>query len=135
MERRGLLLALLQVARPLDERGELTVWFGELAGCLTRDSAAEFRKALDRAMPDRSLVEANVTALLQVAAVASIADLREITGSGGRRVVTVDWILKIYPKQDGAPRTQRRATLRFELLRRKNGWGIAGLDNPGFFAP
>lgn len=136
MLRRSLILAFAQLPRPLDERGELTVWFGDLAAHLTQDSPGEFLAAFDRAMPRRSELEAGVHALLKVNAVASIADLREIKGEGEERKVSVDWILTLHPRQDGAPVSRRRRVLQFQLRRRKKkGWVAAGIDEPSFFAP
>lgn len=135
MQRRVFLFAFLQAPRPLSERDLLTTWFGDLAAHLTQDSPAEFLGKFERGMDGRSVLEANIAALLKVYAVGSFANVREISGDGDERTVNVDWTLSLRLKGEGATGARRRKLLEFQLRRRKKGWVVVKLSDGAFFAP
>ena len=133
--RRLLLLAFVATVVLADPRQEIYDLIGTMASGLSEANAGQFLKAFDPSMKGYADLEKNVRALVEQADVVSTIELVEDSGDDQQHSVTVDWLLQIAPKQDGAALTRRQQNVKCRLEKQKKKWRIVSLEPLEIFAP
>ena len=108
---------------------------GSVATALSAGDVPSFLAAFDRNMPRYQELAANVAALVRQADVTSSIEPQRNTGDDRERIVELDWLLEIRPKQETGPLVRRRETVRCRLEKQKKKWRIVAFEPVALFAP
>ena len=133
--RRLLLLAFVATVVLAEPRQEIYDLLGSMASGLSEGSAEQFLKAFDPSMKGYAELAKNVRALVEQSDVLSTIELVEDSGDDQQHSVTVDWLLQIGAKQDGAAVTRRQQNVKCRLEKQKKKWRIVSLEPLEIFAP
>ncbi len=135
--RRRSLLAAAACALILRADDAQDVWsvLGDAASALSEDSVAIFMSCFDPKMPGYDKLRADVTGLIQQAALHSSVEPEENTGDDKARVVEVTWTMNMVDRADSASSVRREARLTFHLEKQGKRWKITSCSPANFFAP
>jgi len=135
MTRRVLILALLATGSRADDAADVWDLLSRVAAALSEGNVVEFLKAFDPSMPGYSMLEANVTALVQHYQVGSSIEPITDEGSGPKRTLELDWFLELVEQHDPTNITRRRDKVRCVVAKMGKNWKIVSLEPLPFFAP
>jgi hypothetical protein len=133
--RRLLLLAFAASVLLADPRQEVYDLFGSMASALSEGSAGQFLKAFDPSMKGYADLAVNVRALVEQTDVLSAIELVEDSGDDQHHSVTLDWLLELKSKQDGAAVTRRQQNVKCRLEKHQKRWRIVALEPLEIFSP
>jgi hypothetical protein len=123
------------LARAADPAAEAWEVITGLAAALGRGSDVSFLSLCDPQMPGYSTLQANISALVVAADVASGIDPVRNEGDNSARDVEVDWQMRIVDRSGLDRITERRETVRCRIEKRGRGWKVVKLEPVAFFAP
>jgi hypothetical protein len=135
MTRRLLLFVPLAACMGADPAQEVWDLVSQAATSLSERNPVEFIAAFDPAMPGYDKLRADVAALLAVAEAQSSIELVSDEGDGQRRIMELDWLLKIKPDNDATSSTRRQQRVKCRMEKAGKKWRIAAFEPLSLFAP
>jgi hypothetical protein len=121
--------------RGADASREVLDLLAEVAAALSAGNAGLFLKAFDPAMAGFAKLREQVTGLVAQGALESVIDPEEDEGDGRRRVVRVDWTLRVQRGVVAANYSSREQVVTFTVEKQGRRWRIVAMEPSGFFAP
>ncbi len=135
----GLCLGLLVLALPAPadaQENSAARTLKDASRALQADSPAAFLSYFDRrAWEDYARLETYVVALISQNDLASSVQVLENRQEGEDRVLRVDWLVQISPRNGLGKVENRREILSLRLAPSKKRWKITGLAPVEFFRP
>ena len=117
-----------------DDKAGVADFLGDAAADLSSGDARAFLKHFDREMPGYAKLETEVTALVKIAGISSLAQVLEMKTSGDVILLTVDWFVELKPHGQDLANERRRELLQLRLKRAGKTWRIQTLDPQTLFA-
>ena len=134
--RLGLLVLALTVGPAAAQDKSATRALKDASRALQADSPAAFLSYFDRrAWEDYARLETYVVALISQNDLASSVQVLESRQEGEDRVLRVDWLVQISPRNGLGKVESRREILSLRLAPSKKRWRIIGLAPVEFFRP
>lgn len=133
--RRALLFAALAASLRADSADQVWDLLSSMASGLSAGHAGEFLGAFDPAMPGYEELRTNVTALLAQTDVQSSIELVSDEGDDRRRMVEVDWLLRLTGREEVSGSTRRQEQVKCGFEKQGKRWRTVSMEPLAFFAP
>ena len=117
-----------------DDRATINDFLGDAAADLSNGNARGFLKRFDPAMPGLGTLEADIQALVKLAAVSSAAQVLELRPGDGAFEVAVDWFIELKPHGQELSTVRRRELVQLQLKRAGKSFRIHRLTPMTLFA-
>jgi hypothetical protein len=134
---RRLLLLLLPSAACLraDSAREVEDLIASAASGLSAGKPDLFLEDFDRSMPEFEKLRAAIMGLTGQADLSCSIEVESDEGDDTERVLELDWILRIEPRDAGPISTRRQKTVKCQMRKTGKKWRIVAFEPLDLFAP
>ena len=135
MTRRLLLLLPLAACLRADAEKEVEDLIASAATGLSAGKPEVFLEAFDPSMPEFEKLRNEVAGLTSQADLSCSIEELSNEGDDAVRTLTLDWILRIDPKDNNPGSTRRQKTVKCRIGKNGKKWRIVSFDPLDLFAP